>query len=186
MSDLSNPLLRAAEDKLEAGLTPENKSDYDKVVIAGMHAALDRGPNGILASLKLSKDPVSDAAKGAVAMVIILRKQARGVMPLKAMIPAGMTLMFKALDFADRSKIVQVREPELVRAAHIFTDHVFAALGVTKQRLASVTQRVHQITNDPAIMRKIGEKAGTVVSPGAAVHPGPAGMINQPPPAPNA
>lgn len=178
MTDLSNPLLQQTETKIEAGLTPENRADYMRVVVAGMHAALDKGPDGILASLKLSKDPVADAAKGAVTLVLILRKQTQGVpMPLKAMVPAGMTLMLKALDFADRAKLVAVGEPELVRAAHIFTDAMFGAFKITKQVLANATQRVHAITQNPAAMQKIALKAGTAVHP-AARPPSPPGLIN--------
>lgn len=177
MSELSNPLLQQAEDKIEAGLTPDNRANFDKIVVAGMHAALARGPNGILASLKLSKDPIADAAKGAVSLVLILRKQAHGIMPLKAMVPAGMTLMLKALDFADRSKITQVGQPELVRATHIFTDEVFKSFGITKQGLANAAQRVHAITQDPAAMQKISEKAGLVAHPGAQPQPAPSGSL---------
>lgn len=177
MSELSNPLLQEAEAKIEAGLTPENKQNYDRIVIAGMHAALDRGPDGILASLKLSKDPIADAAKGAVSLVLILRKQAHGIMPLKAMVPAAMTLMLKALDFADRSKIAQVGQPELVRATHIFTDTIFAAFKITKQGLANAARKVHALTNDPAAMQAINLKAGVVSHPGAQPPPGLSGSL---------
>ena len=165
---LGNPLLQQAEQKVESQLTPENRGNYEKIVVAGLHAALAGGPTGILASLKKSTDPVSDAAKGAVALVIILRKQARGIMPLKAAVPAAMTLMLKALDFADRAKIVKVGQPELVRATHIFTDDIFAKFGITKQGLANAAQRVHAITQDPDAMAKINLKAGVTQHPLAA------------------
>jgi hypothetical protein len=174
--ELSNPLLQQTEDKVESGLTPENRQNYLKIVVAGMHAALDKGPDSILASLKQSKDPISDAAKGAVSLVLILRKQARGVMPLKAMVPAAMTLMLKALDFADRSGIVKVGQPELVRATHIFTDTIFARFGITKQGLTNAANKVHAITQDPDAMDKINMKAGV------ARHP----MASTPTPLPDA
>lgn len=160
-TELSNSLLQQAEDKIESQLTPENKQNYYKIVVAGQHVALDKGPNGILASLKDSKDPVADCANGAVSLVLILRKQAKGVMPLKAMVPAAMTLMLKALDFADRSGIAKVGQPELVRATHVFTDTLFQSLGITKDMLAKAGARVNQITRDPATLAKIQAKAGT-------------------------
>ncbi len=166
-AEMSNTLLRDAERKVESQLTPENRVNYDKIVIAGMNVALEKGPDGILASLKDSKDPISDCAKGAVGMVEGLRKQAKGVMPLKAMVPAGTALMLKALDFADRSGIAKVGKPELIRATHIFTDTIFATQDITKQMLAQATQKVQALTQDPAAMQKIGEKAGTVQRPGA-------------------
>jgi hypothetical protein len=181
VAELSNPLLQQTEDTIESGLTPENRVNYTKIVVAGMHVALDKGPNGILASLGQSKDPIADAAKGAVSLVIILRKQAHGVMPLKAMVPAAMTLMLKALDFADRSKIAKVGQPELVRATHIFTDTMFARMGITKAGLANAASKVHAITQDPSAMAAINLKAGLTRHPMAATPtplPGPNGLIN--------
>lgn len=167
-AELSNPLLEMAEQKVESQLVPETRQNYMKIVVAGQHAALDGGPNSILATLKQSKDPVSDAAKGAVSLCLILRKQAHGIMPLKAMVPAAMTLMLKALDFADRAGIVKVGQPELVRATHIFTDFMFAKFGITKQGLANAGQKVYAITQDPQKMAAINLKAGVTVHPGAA------------------
>jgi hypothetical protein len=180
-SGLSNPLLRQAEDKVESGLTPENRANYDKIVVAGMHVILDKGPQGLLAGLAQSRDPISDAAKGAISLVLVLRKQAHGVMPLKAMVPAAMTLMLKALDFIDRSKIAPVGQPDLVRATHVFTDFVFARFGITKAGLTNAAQRVHAITQDPQSMAAINLKAGITRHPMAATPtplPGPPGLIN--------
>lgn len=174
---LSNPLLQRVEEKIESGLTPETRANYLKITVAGMHAALDKGPDGILASLKLSKDPISDAARGAVSLVLILRKQAKGIMPEKAMVYASMSLMLKALDFADRAGIVKIGQPELVRATHIWTDTIFASGGITKQGLANAAEKVHAITQNPEAMAKINMKAGIVAHPGA-VPPSRPGLMN--------
>jgi hypothetical protein len=182
-TELSNPLLQQAEDKVEAGLTPENRGNYMKVVVAGMHVGLDKGPDSLLAKLTQSKDPIADAAKGAVSLVIILRKQARGVMPTQAMVPAAMTLMLKALDFLDRSKVVAVGQPELVRATHIFTDFMFARLGITKAGLANAATKVHALTQDPQAVAAMQMKAGFTRHPMAAtptpLPPGPPGLMNR-------
>jgi hypothetical protein len=182
MAELSNPLLEQTQDRLESNLTPETRGNYLKIVVAGMHIGLDKGPNGIMGSLAKSQDPISDAAKGAVSLVIILRHQAHGVMPVKALVPAALTLMLKALDFIDRSKIAPVGNPELVRATHIFTDSMFARMGISKQGLANAATKVHAITQDPQAMQKINLKAGLLAHPNAAtptpLPPGPGGLIN--------
>ena len=165
MSEMNNPLLQQAEERIESQLTQENKQNYDKIVIAGMHAGLAGGPNSLLASLKKSADPISDAAKGAVGVVLVLRKQAQGVMPIKAMVPAATTLMLHALDFVDRAKIAKVDNAALVRATHIFTDTIFKALGITKEGLADAAQKVHALTQNPEAMQQINLKAGVVRHP---------------------
>lgn len=180
-STLSNPLLQATEQKVESNLTPETQANYQKIVVAGMAAALDKGPNSLLAQLQKSQDPIADAAKGAVSLIIVLRKQAQGIMPLKAAVPAAMTLLLKALDFIDRAKIMPIGQPELVRATHIFTDFVFARFGITKAGLQNAATKIHAITQDPEQMAKINLKAGVTQHPMAAKPtplPGPAGMLN--------
>jgi hypothetical protein len=162
------PVLQAAEDKLEAGLDPANRQNYMKIVVAGLSAALARGPAGILASLRKSPDPVRGAAIGAVGLVLILRRHAKGVMPIKAMVPAAMTLMLHALDFANRTGLVKVGTPELVRATHIFANEVFHAFHITPPMLHQAAAQVHAITADPVAMAKINLKAGITQHPNAA------------------
>lgn len=180
---LSNPLLQQIEAKLEANIVdPATKENYMRIVVAGLHIALEKGPDGGMASLRNSRDPVGDAARGAVALVLAMKHQAKGVMPPKAMIPAGMTLMFHALDFLDRAGVVKVSEPEIDSATRTFTNLLFQKLGITTAILQRLTGRVHQITQDPASMAAINLKAGVTRHPNAAtptpLPSGPPGMIN--------
>jgi hypothetical protein len=181
MSDLQNPLLQKAEDQIESQLTPENRDNYLRIVIAGMHAAFANGPTGILASLKTAKDPLTEAAQGAVSLVFILRKQAKGVMPAKAMVPASFTLMLGALDFLDRTGIIKIGNPELVQATHIWTNFLMKLSKITPDMLAQMTQHVHAITKDPAAMHAVNLKAGiashTDVPPGTPATPAPGGPL---------
>ena len=181
-STLSDPLLQQTENQIESQLTPDNLPNYQKIVVAGQHAALNGGPNSILAQLAKSQDPIADAAKGAVSLIMIFRKQAQGVMPMKAAVPAAMTLMLKALDFVNRSRIAAVGQPELVRATRIFADTMFARAGISKAGLNNAATQVHALIQDPVAMAKINLKAGLTRHPMAAtptpLPPGPGGMIN--------
>lgn len=168
MTNLSNPILQQAEDMIETHLTPDNRQNYMKIVAAGLHVALDGGPDSLMAKLRQSQDPVADAAKGAVSLVIILRKQAKGVMPVPAMVPAAMTLMLTALDFLGRSKTAEIGQAELVRATHIFADTVFARFNITKQGLSNAAARVHSLIQDPQAMNAINLKAGIMQHPNAS------------------
>ena len=165
---LANPLLQQTETTLEARLTPQMKTNYDKIVVAGLHIALQNGPRGFMAKLHDSADPIGDAAKGAAQLVMILRKEARGVMPMQAMIPAGLTLLLHALDFIDRAKIVPIAEPQIDRGTATYTNQIFHLLGITPRMLQNATQNIHQIVQDPAKMELISRKAGIVKAPGAS------------------
>lgn len=164
----NNKILEAAEQKVESNLVPQVRANYQKIVVAGMKVALNGGPNSGMAKLRRSPDPVKQCAVGAVNLVLMMRRMAKGVMPAKAMVPAAMTLMIQALDFCDRTGVVKVGTPELVRATHIFTDAIFGKLGISQQMLHHAANSVHAITQDPAKMEMIKRKIGIVKAPGAS------------------
>lgn len=166
---LSNPLLQQMEAGIEAKLTPANKADYDKIVIAGLHIALDRGPQGFMAKLHDSADPIGDAAKGSVNLMLIMKKQARGQWPEEAGIPAAYTLMLRGLDFIDHSGVVKIGAPELARAIHLFSNQLFWRIGLTPKMLQTVTERVHAIVQNPDDMQKLNLKNGLSRHPDAAI-----------------
>ena len=160
-------VLKQAEDRVEAQLDPKVKPDYDKIVAAGMRIALAKGPNGILASLKTSKQPLKDCATGAVALAVTVFKESRGTAPIKALIPAASTFMFQALDFCQKSGIIDVGAQELIAATHIFTDVLFKQLGITPQMLQTAAQKIHGLANDPTAMAKMKIAAGVAKHPNA-------------------
>lgn len=165
---LENKILQATEDKIEGGLTPENRQDYMKIVVAGMKAGLANGPNGIMASIKNSKDPVNDCAKGAVNLVFLLRKQVRGMMPIKAMVPAGMTLMLHALDVVDKMGLAKIGVAEVGQATNTFTNIMFRNLGITSQMLLHAHDSVTKAMQNPATAEAIKRKSGMVRAPGSS------------------
>lgn len=181
---LNNKLLQAAEQKVEAGLTPANKDNYLKIVVAGLRVALDQGPDGLMASLKKSRDPVSDAAVGAVNLVFLMSKQSRGTMPPEAMVPAAMAIMLQALDFVDKARITKVTAKKLNRATKIFTDRIFAAFKITPEQLKAAGGKVQTLMQDPANRDIIARRAGVEKDPRASAPTGmplanPGGMINR-------
>jgi hypothetical protein len=160
-SGLNNPLLAEAAAKIEGNIADDQvKLDYQKIVVAGLHIALARGPQSFVAKLGASRDPIGDCARGAVALVLIMRRESRGVMPIKAMVPAGITLMLHGLDFIDRAKIAQIAEPELDKATTLFTNELFHKLGITTQMIERLGGRVHEIMQDPQAMHAISLKSG--------------------------
>lgn len=152
---LNDPVLAAAEQKIEASLTPENRANYQKIVVAGMKVAMDGGPNSIIASLQKSKDPLGDCVKGALGLCVMMQKHSRGTMPVKAMIPAATTLMLHALDFADRTGLIKVGSPELVKATKMLGDLILQKSGISQQMLQTAGSKVHSLVQNPATMEKL-------------------------------
>lgn len=165
---LGNKLLQAAEQEVERRLTPQTRDAYMRIVVAGMKAALANGPNGMLAKLKQSKDPMGDAARGAVNLVILMSHQSKGQMPPKAIPPACATLLFQALDFLDRTGVVKVDENNLAAAMHLQANFLLHKFKVTPQMLSNAAANVHKVMQDPTAMEKINRKAGVVRAPGVS------------------
>lgn len=165
-----NDLLAETEQKIESQLQGATRQNYLKIVVAGMHAGLSsaNGRPPLLASLKGSKDPIHDCAVGAVNLVLILRKQAKGIMPLKALVPAATTLMLKALAVAEKMGLVEITPENLAQATRLLTNTLFHAFRITPQMMQAAAQKIHSITQDPGHMEAIKRAAGVVKSPDAS------------------
>lgn len=165
---MNNSVLRVAESKIENNLTGATKAAYQKIVVAGMKAAQKDGAQSLLAQLRQSKDPVTDAGKGAASLMFVLRKNSRDTMPINAMVPAGATLMLVALDFLDKTGTIKIGKPEITTASKAYTDTIFKGLGVSPQMLIKGHESVDKVTKDPTAMEMMRRKAGLVKAPGTS------------------
>lgn len=164
----NQPVLQAAEQKIEEQLLPEVKESYLKIVVAGMRAGMAGGPDSIIARLRTSKDPISDCAKGAIGLVDILKGQSKGHMPEKAMVPAAMTLMLKALSVAEQMGLVKIGPAELDQATKIFANTFMEKIGVSPQMMQHAIKKTKTMSDDPVMMEQMKRKAGVVKDPGAS------------------
>lgn len=165
---LKDPILQQAEQQVESQLLPDTKDAYLRIVVTGMKAAMAGGPNSMIAKLRNSKDPMGDAARGAVSLVILMSHQSKGVMPPKAIPPAAATLMFQALDFLEKAGVVKITEDNLAAATHLQANVILAKFKVTPQMMHSAAANVHRVLQDPTAMEKINRKAGVVKAPGTS------------------
>lgn len=164
----SNKVLAEAEQKIESNLLPDVHAIYMKIVVSGMKVALKNGEAGILAGLKKKANPLNDCAIGAVNLVVMLKQQAKGMMPEKAMVPASMTLMIHALDFADRAGIIKVGAEELSKATRIWANYLLKVSNVTPAMMAQAGTKVAGVMSDPTSMEALARRAGTVKDPRAS------------------
>lgn len=161
-------LLKAIEAQIEQNLDQKYREAYEKIVVSGMSIAMEGGPNSIIAGVKDSKDPINDAAKGAVNLILMMRKQAKGVMPVQAMVPAAMTLMLRALAIVERAKIAKVDKAALDQATRTFMNKMMEAIGVNGKQLKHAAGKINDMVNDPQALQKMKMAAGVVQHPNAA------------------
>ena len=150
-----NTLVKRTEDNIEKTLKPGVRESYMKIIVAGMKYAMSKGPEGLLGSLKDSQDPVTDIVKGAVGIVGLLRRAAKGTMPVDALIPATMVLILHGLDLAEQMGLLKVTAAEIDQATQLFAETIMPLLGISKEKFASMTEEVHGVMNDPNQMSKL-------------------------------
>lgn len=178
-----NQLLAQAEAKLEAGLTPQNKVDYMKIVVAGMQIFLKGGPQGLSQKLTQSKDPMATATAGPINLIANMAHAAKGgPMPQKAMVPAAMTLMLHALDMLEGMGKIQVTADVLDQATKKFADNIFRAFNITAQKFDEMTQQAHGVTQNPQHLAAIKQRVANFKAPPPPSQAAPAPAAEPPPP----
>lgn len=147
---MENTLLKQAQTELESKIVPEAKENYDKIVVAGEMLAMGKkDSNSAMADIKTAKDPLDMVVKAVIGILHLLRKQAKGVMPVNAMVPAGMTLVFQGLDVAERVGVLKVTKDVLAKAVKLYISIVLQKLRITPEKLRGYMQQAHDIVNDP-------------------------------------
>ena len=147
---MENTLLKQAQTELESKIVPEAKENYDKIVVAGEMLAMGKKDgNSAMADIKTAKDPLDMVVKAVIGILHLLRKQAKGVMPVNAMVPAGMTLVFQGLDVAERVGVLKVTKDVLAKAVKMYISIVLQKLRITPEKLRGYMQQAHDIVNDP-------------------------------------
>lgn len=150
-----NSLVKQVEAQIEQRLRAGVRESYQKIVIAGMKYAMNGGEKSILAQLKDSENVLEDVVQGAIGLVGVLRRSAKGAMPVDAMIPAAMTLMLEALDYAERAGMIEIDKATIDQATQLFVETLLPKLGLTPEKLEEMTSRVHQVMQDPEKMAKL-------------------------------
>lgn len=158
---MKNELLQQAEAKVEQTVPPDQQSAYQRIVVAGMKVLYSKQTHdAIIVGLKDSKEPLVDAAKGAVGLVMTLYRESKGTMPVKAMIPASMTLLLQALDYLDSTGILAIGKPEIETATRAFMDTLMPQLGMTPDRTKQMLGQFQGVVKDQGKMQAYKQQMG--------------------------
>lgn len=150
-----NTLVLQIEKQIESRLKEGVRDPFMRIVVSGMKVAMKGGPDSILAKLKGSQDPVNDIVKGAIGVLGLLRRAAKGTMPIDAMIPAGMVLVLQALDFAERAGMLKIDKATIDQATHAYMETLLPMLGITPEKMAQYAGQVNKLTQDPEKMSQL-------------------------------
>lgn len=152
---MQNKLLQQTEETIEKTVSEEDKEAYDRIMVAGMKVLFSQKTHGaLIAKLKESENPIEDTGKGAVGLIVTLWNESKGTMPVKAMIPAGLTLMLHALDYLDSTGAVAIDKQELDQATEVFIETLMPQMGLTPERVQELTGGVQEVMADPEKMKQ--------------------------------
>lgn len=151
-----NDKLTQIEQQIEAKVPPEKKQAYNNAVTAGLKIMFDPKTHQNMELVKnpqSRKDPVGTVAKGVVGLcwlMIVQRDHAwRQQHPnatndesqnfiadtVQYMIFAGITLMTKAIDYAERGLGIQFDDNMIAQTTKLIYDQMFRKLGIPPEQL---------------------------------------------------
>lgn len=155
-----NKLLQDALANVEKAVT--QREMYDRLVKAGSKTIYSQKLFGQLAQhLRGSKDPVSDVAKGIVAVLKILSHRARGTIQQGPMLQAGMALVLDALDFLEQAGMLKIDNETLDRATQEYIEAALPSVGLSHEKMEAMLGEIKGVMADPAKMAAYQKSQGS-------------------------
>lgn len=131
-----DPTLQKIQDGVEAKLPPELKQPYLQVVVAGMRVMFDPATHGLMVErLNQGEDISKSIAFGIAALIGQIYIQSGKKMSIPAAMAASITLMCQALDFAEKSKGLQITPELAATCAQATTRAAMAKFGIGQQQI---------------------------------------------------
>lgn len=143
---LADPILQRAETDIEAKVTQNLKADYTKIVVSGMKILFDPKTHQMMVDgLKHSPDMSANVSTMATSILWMIYQQVQHAPAFNlntfapAAGPASITLMLQMLDFAEKTKVVQVTPDLLAQCTAKTKDAYLAKFKITPQAVQQVT-----------------------------------------------
>lgn len=135
--DPKDPLLDAMVDQMEAALPASQKRAYQQIVVAGMKVMFSKETSYLLDKVLEQGDNLPQSiVKGVLNLLATIYKQSGGKMSVGMAIPAGITLLCYALDYAKKSRGIQITKPMLAEMIKLLTKDGLQMLGMDEQKFA--------------------------------------------------
>lgn len=147
VTKVENPLLKQMITELEAKMNPQQKADYMPIVVAGMKILFDDSTHSMVKDkIKNSKSLVKDGAAGAVMLIGVIAKEAKGKMKVEMAVPAAITLLCYIYDFIEDSTGGRIDQGSLAKAVQTVAVETLKLFGIDQKKFANGIQyaRDHQ------------------------------------------
>lgn len=172
---MTNQMLLTIQHNIEAKVSKENKTQYDKTVLAAETLMFDPKTHQ---NMELVKNPASQSnlvetvSKGVAGLMWLLYQQSKRTLPAEVMVYAGTTTICKVLDFAERGLKLPVTPEIIAQTTKRTTDKLFEKMGITPDQLkAAIVQGRQEIESYQQHQQYVGDKMQAVKAKGKATKP---------------
>ena len=134
-----NQILEKIEQGITEKVTPGNKSTYLRTVIAGEKIMFDEKTHANMELVKnpnARADPVTTISSGIAGLMWAMYMQSQKKMPIEVLVLAGVTLMTKAFDFAERGLEIPIDNAMIAATTKKLAENLFTKLGISPDQLA--------------------------------------------------
>jgi len=138
---VSDPLLKKIEAGIEAKVPPELKKEYLKVIVSGMKIMYDeKTSEQMIKMINEGNDVTGNIARGIALLVGMIYQQSGKKMSIPAGCMAAIVLMTQALEFASKTKGIEIT-PDLVAECTQKTSRaVMAKFGIGQEQIDMATK----------------------------------------------
>lgn len=172
--DPKDPLLDAMVDQMEEALPASQKRAYQAIVVAGMKVMFSKETSGLLDQVleKGGENMPQAIVKGVLQLLATIYKQSGQKMSVGMAIPAGITLMCYALDYAKKTRGMSISKPMLAEMIKLLTQDGLKMLGMDENTFAKGIEYARDHKQE-------FEETGNFPEPGQQAAPVPAeqGMV---------
>lgn len=145
LGQTTNKMLQQVEQQTESKVDPTMLAQFHRIVNAGLKVMYSDQSHHLMAQ-ELAKpgDPTEVVGEGVAKLMVILFKEGKHSLPMKAMMPATVVLCCEALDFAEKSGKLTVDNNAIAATVQEAMSTLLQALGVSPDRLQSMMSNQQQ------------------------------------------
>lgn len=180
VTKIENPVLKEMILKIEAQLTPQQKTKYLPIVNAGMKILFDdRTHKFVKETVRGSKELTKDAVRGTLWIIGQIANASKGTIAVEMAAPAAIVLLCYVVDFMEDMTGGRTSPDTIAKMVQTVTVETLKLFGITQEKLAQGIQyaRDHQQErDDQGYYPDIQHGLTSPTQPAAPTSPAPQGV----------
>jgi len=150
---LNDPVLKQIEQGIEDSIPAEKKDAYLAIVVAGMQIMFSKETSQLLdRTLAMEGDPATNIAQGIPKLLILIYNESRkavpdgqeGGMDVTMAVPAAITLLCQAADYAEQVKAIEVTPELMAKMTKETMTATLKAFGISEDQINKTIQAGQQ------------------------------------------